>query len=97
MVMLDNLAAHKVAGTRQVISSAMESLLCLPPHFVNLSLVEQMFATLKPLWRNAAAKPKEAPGRPLTIRLTVIRPKSATTTPATADRSTPEIKTTLVF
>jgi transposase len=60
VVVLDNLAAHKVAGVRDTIQAAGASLLYLPPYSPDLNPIEQVFAKLKALLRNAAARTKEA-------------------------------------
>ena len=60
VVVLDNLAAHKVAGVREAIQAAGASLLYLPPYSPDLNPIEQLFAKLKALLRKAAARTKEA-------------------------------------
>ena len=60
VVVLDNLAAHKVAGIREMIQAAGASLLYLPPYSPDLNPIEQVFATVKALLRKAAARTKEA-------------------------------------
>jgi transposase len=60
VVVLDNLAAHKVAGIREMIQAAGASLLYLPPYSPDLNPIEQVFAKLKALLRKAAARTKEA-------------------------------------
>jgi transposase len=59
VVVLDNLAAHKVAGVRQAIAAAGASLLYLPPYSPDLNPIEQLFAKLKALLRKAAARTKD--------------------------------------
>ena len=59
VVVLDNLAAHKVAGVRQAIAAAGASLLYLPPYSPDLNPIEQLFAKLKVLLRKAAARTKD--------------------------------------
>ena len=56
VVVLDNLAAHKVDGIRQAIAAAGASLLYLPPYSPDLNPIEQLFAKLKALLRKAAAR-----------------------------------------
>jgi transposase len=58
VVVLDNLAAHKVAGVRQAIAAAGASILYLPPYSPDLNPIEQLFAKLKALLRKAAARTK---------------------------------------
>ena len=59
VVVMDNLAAHKVAGVEDAIRAIEASLLYLPPYSPDLNLIEQVFAKLKPLLRGAAARTKE--------------------------------------
>jgi transposase len=56
VVVLDNLAAHKIAGVRQTIAAAGASLLYLPPYSPDLNPIEQLFAKLKALLRKAAVR-----------------------------------------
>ena len=60
VVVLDNLAAHKVDGVRQAISAFGASILYLPPYSPDLNPIEQLFAKLKALLRKAAARTKHA-------------------------------------
>jgi transposase len=60
VVVLDNLAAHKVHGVRQAIVAAGASILYLPPYSPDLNPIEQLFAKLKALLRKAAARTKDA-------------------------------------
>ena len=60
VVVMDNLAAHKVAGIEQAIALAGASLLYLPPYSPDLNPIEQLIAQLKALLRKAAARSKEA-------------------------------------
>jgi transposase len=59
VVVLDNLAAHKVDGVRQAIAAAGASLLYLPPYSPDLNPIEHLFAKLKALLRKAAARTKD--------------------------------------
>ena len=59
VVVLDNLAAHKVEGVRQAIAAAGASVLYLPPYSPDLNPIEQLFAKLKGLLRKAAARTKD--------------------------------------
>jgi transposase len=54
VVIMDNLAAHKVAGIRQAIEARGAKLLYLPPYSPDLNPIEQLFAKLKALLRKAA-------------------------------------------
>jgi transposase len=60
VVVMDNLAAHKVAGIEEAIALAGASLLYLPPYSPDLNPIEQLIAQLKALLRKAAARSKEA-------------------------------------
>jgi transposase len=56
VVVMDNLAAHKVAGIGQAVAAAGASILYLPPYSPDLNPIEQFFAKLKALLRKAAAR-----------------------------------------
>ena len=60
VVVLDNLAAHKVAGVAEAIRAVGASLLYLPPYSPDLNPIEQLFAKLKALLRKAAAGTRDA-------------------------------------
>ena len=60
VVVMDNLAAHKVASVEEAIAAVGASLLYLPPYSPDLNPIEQFFAKLKALLRKAAARTKEA-------------------------------------
>jgi transposase len=47
MVIMDNLAAHKVAGVRQAIEACSAELRYLPPYSPDLKPIENAFAKLK--------------------------------------------------
>jgi transposase len=59
VVVLDNLAAHRIDGVRQAIAAAGASILYLPPYSPDLNPIEQLFAKLKALLRKVAARTKE--------------------------------------
>jgi transposase len=59
VVVLDNLAAHKVDGVREAITAAGASILYLPPYSPDLNPIEPLFAKLKALLRKAAARTKD--------------------------------------
>jgi transposase len=56
VVVLDNLAAHKVAGVREAIRAVGASILYLPPYSPDLNPIELMFSKLKALLRKLAAR-----------------------------------------
>lgn len=60
VVVMDNLAAHKVAGVREAIAAVGASILYLPPYSPDLNPIEQMFAKLKALLRKAGARTRDA-------------------------------------
>jgi len=60
VVVMDNLAAHKVAGIEEAIAMTGASLLYLPPYSPDLNPIEQLIAQLKALLRKAAARTKDA-------------------------------------
>ena len=59
VVVMDNLAAHKVAGVQDAIRAAGGSLLYLPPYSPDLNPIEQAFAKLKALLRKAACRTRD--------------------------------------
>jgi transposase len=59
VVVLDNLATHKVDGVRQALAAAGAALLYLPPYSPDLNPIEQLFAKLKALLRKAAARTRD--------------------------------------
>jgi transposase len=59
VVVLDNLAAHKVAGVREGIRAVGANLMYLPPYSPDLNPIEQLFAKLKALLRKTAARTQE--------------------------------------
>ena len=59
VVVLDNLAAPKVAGVREAILAAGAGLLYLPPYSPDLNPIERFFAKLKTLLRKVAARTRE--------------------------------------
>jgi len=56
IVVMDNLPAHKIAQVRRIIEAAGAKLLYLPPYSPDLNPIEQVFAKLKALLRNAAER-----------------------------------------
>jgi transposase len=56
IVIMDNLAAHKVVGVRQAIEACRATLLYLPPYSPDLNPIENAFAKLKAHVRKAAAR-----------------------------------------
>ncbi len=60
IVVMDNVATHKVVGVREAIEARGATLLYLPPYSPDLNPVEQVFAKLKALLRSEAARTVEA-------------------------------------
>ena len=60
IVIMDNLAAHKVAGVRDAIEGAGAWLFYLPPYSPDLNPIEMAFAKLKALLRRTAARTRAA-------------------------------------
>jgi len=56
IVIMDNLAAHKVAGIREAIEAKDARLRYLPPYSPDLNPIEQLFAKIKEFLRKAAAR-----------------------------------------
>jgi transposase len=56
IVVMDNLAAHKVAGVRRAIEVCGATLLYLPPYSPDLNPIENAFAKLKAHARRLAAR-----------------------------------------
>ena len=60
IVVLDNLAAHKVAGVRQCLETAGMGLLYLPPYSPDFNPIELAFAKLKRAIRHMAPRSFDA-------------------------------------
>ena len=60
VVVMDNLAAHKVAGVREASRAAKASLMHLPAYSPDLNPIEQACATLKAGLRRAGARTHDA-------------------------------------
>jgi transposase len=56
VVVLDNLAAHKVKGIQDAVATVGAHLLYLPPYSPDLNPIEMAFAKLKALLRKSAAR-----------------------------------------
>ena len=75
IVVMDNLASHKVAGIKRAIEAAGAELRYLPPYSPDLNPIEQFFAKLKALLRKAAAKTLDALIAAIAHALTRVRPQ----------------------
>jgi transposase len=80
IVMMDNLASHKVAGVRDAIEAVGCTLPYLPSYGPDLNPIEQFFAKLKALLRKAAARTLEALIAAIADALTKVSPHECTTT-----------------
>lgn len=60
IVIVDNLASHKVAGVRAAIEARGATLLFLPAYSPDLNPIERAFAKLKALLRKAEPRSREA-------------------------------------
>jgi hypothetical protein len=60
MVLMDNVAIHKVAGVREAIAAKGARLLFIPAYSPELNPIEKTFATLKAYLRRRAARTKGA-------------------------------------
>ena len=60
IVILDNLGSHKSKAVRQAIRATGARLLFLPKYSPDLNPIEQLFAKLKALLREAGARTREA-------------------------------------
>ena len=59
IVVMDNLAAHKVAGVRQAIEAVGASVIYLPPYSPDLNPIENVFAKIKGEIRKRKPRTKE--------------------------------------
>ena len=74
VVVMDNLASHKGAAVRKAIRQARAHLLFLPPYSPDLNPIEQVFAKLKHLLRDAAERTAEATWRRIGVLLDRFSP-----------------------
>ena len=74
IVVMDNLASHKVAGIEEAIKGAGAELRYLPPYSPDLNTIEQLFAKIKALLRKAAARTYDALIAAIADALTEVAP-----------------------
>ena len=74
MVILDNLGSHKGKAARAAIRARGAHLIFLPPYSPDLNPIEQVFAKLKHLMRDAHPRDVEATWRKVGEILTVVSP-----------------------
>lgn len=60
VVVLDNLAAHKVARVEEALRAVGASILYRPPYSPDLNSIEQLIAKLKALLRKAGARTRQS-------------------------------------
>jgi transposase len=77
VVVMDNLAAHKVAGVRAWIEAAGAELLYLPPYSPDFNPIEQAWSKLKQLLRSAKARTLAALETAITEALAAITADNA--------------------
>jgi transposase len=75
IVVMDNLASHKVAGIRDAIEATGAEVRYLPPYSPDLNPIEQVFAKLKALLRKAAARTLDALIAAIAYALTTFTPQ----------------------
>ena len=78
IVMMDNLASHKVAGIKEAIEAAGAELRYLPAYSPDLNPIEQLFAKIKALLRKAAARTCDALIAAIADALTKVTPIECT-------------------
>jgi transposase len=75
IVVMDNLASHKVTGIKQAIEAVGAEVRYLPPYSPDLNPIEQFFAKLKALLRKAAARTLDALIAAIADALTKVHPR----------------------
>ena len=74
IVVMDNLAAHKVAGVRQAVEACGAELRYLPPYSPDFNPIENAFAKLKAHVRKSAARTLDALERAAANALPQFKP-----------------------
>jgi transposase len=74
IVIMDNLASHKVAGVREAIEATGATLFYLPPYSPDLNPIENAFSKLKAHVRKAAARTVETLETAVADALTTFEP-----------------------
>jgi transposase len=77
VVIMDNLAAHKVAGVRERIEATGASLVYLPPYSPDFNPIEQAWSKVKQRLRSAKARTLEALEPALAEALAAVTPQNA--------------------
>lgn len=77
VVIMDNLAAHKVAGVRELIAATGARLIYLPPYSPDFNPIEQAWSKIKQLLRSAKARSVAALEQAIAEALAAITPENA--------------------
>ena len=77
VVIMDNLAAHKVTGVRALIEATGARLLYLPPYSPDFNPIEQAWSKIKQYLRSAKARTIEALDQAIAEALAAITPENA--------------------
>jgi transposase len=77
VVVMDNLAAHKVAGVRELIEATGARLLYLPPYSPDFNPIEPAWSKIKQLLRSAKARTVAALEQAIAEALAAITPENA--------------------
>jgi transposase len=77
VVVMDNLASHKIPPVRRLIANAGALLLYLPPYSPDLNPIEKAWSKLKQLLRTAKARTREALESAITDALPLITQENA--------------------
>jgi len=77
IVVMDNLAAHKVAGVREQIEKVGAHLLYLPPYSPDFNPIEPAWSKIKQLRRGAQARTLEVLEAAVAQALSAITPQNA--------------------
>jgi transposase len=74
VVVMDNLAAHKVEGVRELIAARSAQLLYLPPYSPDFNPIEKCWAKIKQLLRGAKARSLSTLEMAVTETLAAVTP-----------------------
>ena len=90
VVVMDNLSSHKGPHVEDIIQAAGARLLFLPPYSPDFNPIEQVFAKLKALLRQAAERSVEGLWTTIGKLLDAFTHQNAPTTSPTPDMMLPE-------
>lgn len=77
VVIMDNLAAHKIAGIRELIEGCGAKLIYLPPYSPDLNPIEKAWFKFKQFLRSSKARTQQALDFAITEALKTISPENA--------------------